>query len=331
MMKQRPRPETPSKTHQSPPQPAESQVQRMDSRVLKYFLTIAQLGSITKAAEVLHVTQPTLSRQIKALEDELNATLLIRRHRDVVLTENGILFQQRASEILALFGKAEDDLQKGGEKLGGTVAIGMVESCVGEAMADVIAAFRKKHPQVRYHLYAANGDDIKEKLDWGRLDLGIVLDPVETAKYDYLRLPCRDIWGVLVDRDDPLAGMESVAASDLAKSPLILSSRDMVIDEAVKWLGAPRSQMNLVVTQNLLTNVLPLVSRGLGRVICIEGAWRLRESDRFRFVPFAPLRTSGHVMVWKKNKTFSRTTEAFLRHVEESFAAADAKVSGTQE
>lgn len=290
----------------------------MDSRVLNYFLTVAQLGNITKAAEVLNITQPTLSRQLMSLEEEIGATLLIRGRRVVTLTESGVIFQQRASEIVSLIKKTEMDITQNKDAIVGTVSIGCVESNISARLATLISEFHNRHPLVCFDLYGANGDDIKEKLDWGLIDLGIVLEPVETAKYDYIRLPLEERWGVIIRKDDPLAGLDCIQPKELLNSPIILPRRAIVIDEIAKWLGVQRSQLNIFMTQNLLTNVVPVVEQNMGRVICIEGALQLRPSDQLCFVPFYPKKTSKHVVIWKKNKVFSDTTAIFLDFLREN-------------
>lgn len=295
----------------------------MDSRVLKYFLTVAQLGNITKAAEVLHITQPTLSRQIMDLEEEIGATLLIRGRREVTLTDSGVILQQRASEILSLIDKMENDILKNDELVCGTVSIGCVESNISSELSAVISEFHERYPLVTYDLYGANGDDIKEKLDIGCIDLGIVLEPVETAKYDYIRLPRGEQWGVIVGKDDPLAEKAYVNAEELQKLPLILSRRAIVIDEISKWLGVQRMQLNIFMTHNLLTNALPLVENKQGIILCIEGAFQIRPSDKLCFVPLHPKRVSNHVIIWKKNKILSGATLIFLEFLKDRMQSSD--------
>lgn len=295
----------------------------MDSRILKYFLTVAQLGNITKAAEMLHITQPTLSRQLMDLEDEIGATLLIRGRRKVTLTDSGVILQQRALEILSLIDKMENDISQNTELVCGTVSIGCVESNISRELSSVISEFHERYPLVTYDLYGANGDDIKEKLDIGCIDLGIVLEPVETAKYDYIRLSLGEPWGVIVRKDDPLAEKEYVSAEELQKLPLILSRRAIVIDEISKWLGVQRTQLNIVMTHNLLTNALPMVENKLGVIFCIEGALQIRPSDELCFVPFHPRRVSNHVVIWKKNKILSGTTLMLLEFLKDRMQASD--------
>jgi DNA-binding transcriptional LysR family regulator len=214
--------------------------------------------------------------------------------------------------------KAENDVSQNKEAVSGSVAIGCVESNVSRWLATVITEFHRQYPLVTFDLYGANADDIKEKLDWGHIDIGIVLEPVETAKYDYVRLPFEDTWGVIVRKDDPIARKDYVTAEDLLTSPLILSRREIVIEEVAKWLGVQRSQLNILITQNLLSNSIPLVEQKLGKIFSIEGAFMLRPSEHLCFIPLYPKRLSYHVVIWKKNKIFSKATSLFLEFIKDN-------------
>lgn len=175
----------------------------MDLRLLEYFLAVARIGNITRAAEQLHVTQPTISRQLTELEEMLGTTLLVRGKRQVTLTEAGVLFQQRAEEMLNLMEKTRRDLLDQKDLVGGVVALGCVESCVSRMLPEVLGAFSGLYPKVQYELYSADGDDIREKLDRGELDFGILLEPVEAAKYDFIRLPYWETWGLCCGKTIP--------------------------------------------------------------------------------------------------------------------------------
>ncbi len=286
----------------------------MDIRILKYFLTVAQVGNITKAAEMLHITQPTLSRQLMSLEEEVGGTLFIRGRREVTLTESGVIFQQRAAEILSLLEKTEKEISQNKQALSGIVSIGCVESNISSRLATVVSQFKRRYPLVNFDIYGAYGDDIKAKLDWGDIDLGIVLEPVETAKYDFIRLPIEEQWGVIVTKDDPLAEKDYIHVEEMVELPLILPRRDIVIEEIAKWLGVQRSQLHITMTMNLLSNIIPVVEQKFGKVISIEGALQIRPSDNICFVPLYPKKVSNHVIIWKKNKVFSEVTSEFLEY-----------------
>lgn len=291
----------------------------MDIRVLKYFLTVAREGNITRAAEVLHITQPTLSRQLKELEEEIGAKLLARGKRQVTLTQSGVLFQQRAGEIVALLEKTERDLAEQREGLGGVVSIGCVETTASMLLPDAVEAFSGRHPMVQYEIYSADGDDIREKLDQGSIDMGILVEPVEAAKYDFIRLPFKERWGILVRQEAPLARLESVRGEDILDIPLLIPRRTIVQNEIAGWLGVDSSRLHIIGSHNLLTNAALLAERGLCACICVQGACTIRETDQTKFIPFEPERVTGHVLAWKKNRVFNATTSAFIQYIRSTY------------
>lgn len=291
----------------------------MDIRVFKYFLTVAKVGNITKAAEILHITQPTLSRQLMDLEEELGTRLFIRGKRQITLTNSGLLFQQRVKEIVSLLDKTERDLVEQNDMIGGIVSIGCVESTVSRALPELLEEFSNQHPRVQYELYSADGDDIREKLDRGNIDIGILLEPIETAKYDYIRLPHQEKWGVLMRRDDPLAQKKYVRIQDMLSLPLIIPRRTIVQNEITSWLGVENDSLCIYASHNLLTNAMLLVERKLGYAICVSGAYTIRESNSTCFVPFEPERKTTHVIAWKKNKIFSSATAHFIQFIKETY------------
>lgn len=291
----------------------------MDIRLLNYFLAVAREGNISKAAESLHITQPTLSRQMMELEEELGTDLFVRGKRKIMLTDSGILFQQRAKEIIQQFEKTKRELAEQNNLTGGVVTIGCVESSASYLLPDVLSEFSKQYPMVKYELYSADGNDIREKIDRGDIDIGILLEPVETAKYDYIRLPFYEQWGIVMKKDAPFADKKSINMEDIKNKPLIVPRRTIVIEEIAKWLGMESDQLNIVASHNLLTNSLLLIEKGLGYTICVKGAFDIRKKDNICFVPFAPERITGHVLAWKKNKVFSNATTKFLQYIKEKY------------
>lgn len=285
----------------------------MDIQVLRCFLAVAREGNITRAAEALHVTQPTLSRQLMDLEKEAGAPLLIRGKRQITLTDAGMLFQQRAREMVLIAEKTQRDLAELKGLVGGVVAIGCVETTAVRMLADVLAQFFREHPTVQYELYSADGDDVREKLDRGDIDIGILLEPVEAAKYDYFKLPCFERWGVLMRRDDPYADTDGISISEIKQLPLILSRRRIVQEEIANWLDKEYNDLRIIASHNLLTNTLALVERGLGYAVSVEGAYAIRPGGPFCFIPFKPERVTGHVLVWKKNRVFPSATQGFIQ------------------
>lgn len=292
----------------------------MELRVLRYFLAVSEEGSVTRAAKRLHMTQPTLSRQLMELEKELSIPLFARGKKALHLTENGFLFQQRAKEILQLADKAKREMAEAGALVGGVVSVACVESLASRLLAELLYAFRARYPYVQYELYSADGNDIREKLDRGGVDLGILLEPVEAAKYDFFRLPVEETWGVMMRADDPLAKEEALSVDALLRLPLIVPRRRIVIDEIARWLGVPADRLRIAAAHNLLTNALPLVARGVGYTICVEGSYTLRRTDEFCFRPLAPRRTTGHLLAWKKNRAFPPATKKFLAFAREAWA-----------
>lgn len=282
---------------------------------MEYFLAVAKYGNITRASEQLHVTQPTISRQLMDLEETVGTPLLVRGKRQVTLTEAGVLFQQRAEEIVSLMEKTLRDVTDQGDLLGGTVTIGCVESCVSRMLPKVLNGFSSRYPKVKYELYSADGDDIREKLDRGDLDFGILVEPVESAKYDFFRLPYWETWGVVMRKDDPLAQKESIKKEDILSIPLILPRREIVQDHIAGWFGVDRSQLNVFAGHNLLNNAALLAEAGLGYVVCVGGSFEIRGGENLCFVPLSPERTTGHVLAWKKNRVFHSAANRFREYV----------------
>lgn len=292
----------------------------MDIRLLEYFLAVAKCGTITRAAERLHVTQPTISRQLMELEETVGTPLLIRGKRQVTLTEAGVLFQQRAEEILSLMEKTLRDISDQDDLLGGTVAVGCVETCASRMLPKALGGFSARYPEVKYELYSADGDDIREKLDQGDLDFGILVEPVEAAKYDFFRLPYWETWGVLMRKDDPLAQKEHIEKADILSRRLIMPRREIVQDHIAGWFGVERTQLDIFASHNLINNAALLIEAGLGCGICTGGCFEIRGGENLRFVPLSPERTTGHVLAWKKNRVFHSAADRFREYIRETEA-----------
>lgn len=288
----------------------------MELRTLRYFLAVAQERNITRAAEVLHLTQPTLSRQMSDLEDELGTMLLIRGKRSLELTEDGRLFRQRAADIVELADRTEQEFAGRREAVSGLVSVGASEAMGGQALAGAMHRFSDQYPAVRFELYNAMADPLRERLDKGTLDLALVLEPVDTTKYEFIRLPAKEVWGVLVRKDHPLASRASVRAPELASLPLMLPSRPSARQEIVHWIGKPEHQLNILVGYNLLSNIALLVADGMGVAVCLNGALSVHASPELAFVPFAPERAIRSVLIWKKNQVFNTATSLFIQSLQ---------------
>lgn len=297
----------------------------MEVRVLRYFLTVAREGNITRAAEILHMTQPTLSRQLAQLEDELNAQLLIRGKRHITLTEEGMRLRRRAEEIVELADRTEQEFALPHEVLSGNISIGSGEASCSEVLAELILSFRELHPMVSFDLYSGNADLLKERLDKGLIDIALLMEPVDVVRYDYLRLNHEEKWGALMRADDPRAQSAFISRDELVTAPLMLSRRLLVQQEIASWLGAEADTLQVVSTHNLIANAARLVERGMGLAITVEGAVSLYDPKRFCFRPIHPPMITRSVMVWKKYQSFNPATTAFLEHIRRSLQAGEEK------
>lgn len=280
----------------------------MELRVLNYFLMVSQEENITKAAQLLHVTQPTLSRQLMQLEDELGVKLFERSNHSIVLTSDGLLLKRRAQEIVSLAEKTKRELTTEKE-LSGEIEIGSGEFKSFSLLADVIAAFSEKHPGVRFHLNSGNADTIKERLENGGLDIGLLADPVDISRYEFTRLPQKETWGIIAHNDFAIAKRPFVTPKDLIGLPLILPHRRMVREEIQNWFGDLYGDVNVFATYDLLYNAAIMAQKKMGIILTIELESRF---DEVKFVPFAPKMEFGSVWVWKKNQIQSAAMEAFI-------------------
>lgn len=237
----------------------------MELRVLQYFLAAAREENITKAAALLHITQPTLSRQLMQMEEELGVKLFHRGKHNVLLTEEGMLLRRRAQEIVDLAEKAAKELKHGEETVSGEISIGCGETKNMSPLSEMIASFRQKYPDVSFHIYTAIADDVKERLENGTLDMGLLLEPVEVSRYQYVRMPLRENWQVLMRRDMQLAEKQKITPDDLAGVPLIMARRQSVRNELENWFGYDKEKLNIVSTCNLSHhNQSIMVESGIG-------------------------------------------------------------------
>lgn len=287
----------------------------MELRTLRYFLAAAQEENITKAADILHVTQPTLSRQMMDLERELGVTLMLRGKNGLTLTDDGIFFRQRAQEIVELADRLEKSFVERQNNISGMVVIGASETVGSQTLARLIKEFTGKYPAVQFTLYNETVDNIKDRLDKGLVDIGLLLEPVDVTKFDYVRLSQQDTWGLLVRDDHPLTEKESLTADDVAPYPLILPLRDNIRVEIIHWLGRDEKELTIPLFYTLLSNAALMVAEGLGCAFCMDGALAIRSDPRLRFIPLEPRRLTHSVLVWKKNKIFSPATSLFIQEI----------------
>ena len=285
----------------------------MELRLLEYFLTVVREENISKAAEVLHVTQPTLSRQMKDLEDELGTTLFIRGKR-LTLTDAGVMLRRRAEEVVLLMQKIDSEFREQ-EEISGVVSVGSGGLKAAEILPELIGHFRERYPLVSFELHTGTADHVKERLEHGLLDFGILLEPVDVEKFDYLRLPAKETWGLLMSADHPLAREKSITRKQLKGQPLVVTSRTALRGEIEEWLRCPISELDIVATMNLINNAAPLAERGLACVLTIEGAVDTFDPARFAFRPLTPELSFTSVLAWKKLSPYSGAAGKFLEYI----------------
>ncbi len=291
----------------------------MELRVLHYFLAVAREQSISAAAESLHLSQPTLSTQLKAMEEELGKQLLIRGtkgSRKVMLTEEGMILRKRAEEILSLVKRTEDEISHSDETIVGDVYIGAGETDIVRFFARAAKEIQEKYPDIHYHIFSGNAEYVLEYLDKGLIDFGLLFGTVDTQKYESFPLPKRDTWGVLMRQDAPLAQKASICPEDLWDKPLILSRQRESKQSLSQWMKKGVSSLNVVATYNLVYNASLLVDEGLGYALCLDKLIHT-EGSNLCFRPFAPPLEATACIVWKKYQMFSKAADAFLQCLHE--------------
>lgn len=285
----------------------------MENRVLKYFLVVAREENITHASEILHISQPALSRQLMQLEEELGVKLFVRGKRNITLTDEGRYLRQRAQEIVDLTEKTERDFRSGLGTLSGEISIGLGESAASSLIADYICEFVKIYPNVHFKYYSNNADFIKEQLEKGLLDIGVLMEPTDLSKYEYVRLPIKDHWGVLLPAKCPLSQKEFISPSDLKDRKLFISTRTK--QTIVSWLGEFYREENVLLYYNLLYNAAMLVDKGMGTTFTVDGAAMLYKNPNTVFRPLSPKIEVTTVFAWKKYQVATPTVKAFIEFV----------------
>lgn len=299
----------------------------MEIRVLRYFLAIAREGSITNASNSLHITQPTLSRQIKELEEELGQTLFYRKSHNMALTPEGMIFRKRAEEIIDMVDKTQEEFTAMGASLSGDIYIGGGETEAVKLLGNAARELSEKYPDIHYHLYSGNSADVTEKLDRGLLDFGIVIDPADISKYDYLSIPAKDVWGVIMPKDNFLASKPYIQKEDLLNLPLICSRQAMLEEQSnnvfTEWFGDDYKKLNVVATFNLVYNAALMVETGVGYAITIDKIANTSEDSPLCFKPLYPPLESGLNLIWKKYQIFSPAAAAFLEKLQNKWNKGD--------
>lgn len=287
----------------------------MEFRVLQYFLAIAREETISKAAESLHITQPTLSRQMKGLEEQLGKQLFIRGNRKINLTEEGILLRQRAEEIISLVEKTESEIMHSDTTISGDIYIGSGETEGMRILAKVIDTCHKEYPKIKFHLYSGNFQDVVEKIENGLIDFGVLIEPADISKYDFIKIPVKDKWGVLMRKDSPIASLKSITADTLKKLPLICSSQEIVKNEISGWLNDDYNKLNIVATYNLIYNASLLVKEGSGYALGLDKLINTSGNSKLCFIPLEPKLEVGLTLIWKKYHLFSKAVSYFLNQL----------------
>ncbi len=295
----------------------------MELRVLNYFLTVAREGGLTNASEVLHVTQPTMSRQIQELEEELGQKLFIRTTRSMVLTPEGMLLRKRAEEILEMAERTKAEFSSMNIAVTGDIFIGSAETYTLQHITDLMAALQEEHPGIHFQIYSGSAEDVTERLEKGLLDFGVLIGAADVSRYHSLRLPARDTWGLILRRDHPLAQREVIRKEDLAGIPLIASRQSTAAPKAgsdyLDWFGDSYDSLNIVATYSLLYNAALMVKSGIGCAIGLDRIINTTETADLCFRPFDPPLEAGAAVIWKKYQVFSKPAEMLLEKMMAAF------------
>ena len=287
----------------------------MEIRVLQYFLAVAREQSISGAAEFLHLSQPTLSRQLKDLEDELGKQLFIRGNRKITLTEDGMLLRKRAEEIVELVKKTENEITLSNEIITGDIHIGTGETDAVRLIAKTANKITANNPQIRFQIISDDRADVLERLDKGLFDFGVLIGSVDTTKYNSFTFPVHDTWGILMRRDSPLAKKQTVCPKDLWDKPLLISRQTSNYTILSNWLKKDIESLNIVATYNLIYNASLMVDEGAGYAFCLDKLINTTGQSNLCFRPFEPMLKSEINMIWKKYQIFSKASALFLNRM----------------
>jgi len=286
----------------------------MEIRVLRYFLAVVREESITKASQVLHITQPTLSRQLAQLEEEAGVKLFERGNRKIRLTNEGFLLRRRAEEIVELADITARELLEQEAQIEGIISIGSGELGSMETIAQLCGTFRIKYPRVRFDIYTAAADVVKERMERGIIDIGLLLEPVDMERFEFIRFAKKERWVVLMRTDDPLAGLEYVTVKELKNLPMILPGRLSVQSELGNWFGDAFGNLDITYTSNLTTNAAVFVEKGFGYAVVVEGSLPFCDRGRVVSRPLYPELSATTALAWKREQPFSKATKQFIEY-----------------
>lgn len=294
----------------------------MEIRVLRYFLEAAREGNITKAAGRLHISQPTLSRQLKELEEELGKKLFIRSNYSIKLTDEGMLLRKRAEDILDMVDKTTDEFKSLDDINGGDIHIGCAESDNIKYFSRIMKKIQEKYPRIRCHFYSSGTDAVNERIERGLLDFAIIVQEVDLSKYNYLKIPSSDTWGLLMRKDSPLAQKPFIQPEDLLDLPLICSRQSMT-EEMQKWLGEMLDKLNIIATYDLLFNASIMVREGLGYALGFGNIIYTGQESPLCFRPLNPALKSPMYIIWKKYQVFTPVASVLLEEMKKQFSDID--------
>ena len=288
---------------------------------MKYFLAVAREESISKAADFLYITQPSLTRQIQKMEKEVGQPLFTRGKK-MRLTEAGQLLRRRAEEILSLYEKTERELICPQASIGGDVYIGGGETRAMKYLLDAAQKMREQFPNIKLHIHSGDIADVCEHIDKGLLDFGLVIEPADLSRYESLRLPYREVWGLLMEKTHPLAAKESISPQDLRGIPLIQSRHSLLRSNVTEWYRSVSEELNVVATYNLIYNAALMTQSGIGCVLSIDGLVNTTGESKLCFRPLTPPVTAHVDVIWKKYQMFSQAAQIFLQFLREELAAS---------
>lgn len=289
----------------------------MEFRVLQYFLAVTREQSISGAAEALHLSQPTLSRQLRDMEEELGKQLFIRSNRKITLTEEGMLLRKRAEEITELVRKTRDEISMSDENVAGDIYIGAAETVAFRYLVKAAQSLQKDYPLIHFHVSSGDKSVVIEDLDKGLIDFALLFGEIDTSKYQFFEIPHKDTWGVLMRRDAPLAQKDEIFAEDLWDQPLIISRQEFQGSAVQKFLKKSRDELNIVATYNLSYNGSLMIESGMGYGICLDNIINTTGESNLCFRPFSPKLEAGLSIIWKKYQVFSKANERFLLKMQE--------------
>ncbi len=288
----------------------------IETRLLQYFLAVAEEQSITKAAEYLHISQPTLSKQMMDLEENLGKQLLVRGRKKITLTEEGLYLRGRAQEIISLMDKTESAFRENEQNISGDVYIGCGEHRSTFSIMQIIRTIQEEYPDIQFHFFSSNADAIIERLDKGLLDMGFLLEPEISPRYDYRKLPFHESWGILMRKDSPLAEKDEISFTELAGLPLIMPSQTSNSGRMKTYFADASVKPHVVCTYNLIYNAGLMVEAGIGYALCIDELINTEGSHPLKFCPISPTLTSDVYLFTKKYQVFSKAAKLFLSYLE---------------